>query len=243
MRITLCVCLICATVVSAQEPSDAATILNRAIASHGGKEKLATLKCHYLKRRAKFFDSNVTTESWIQYPAKSKDVTSVHRLGQARSLVAVQNGDTVWEKVDGLPTHAVDKDEVLFCKEGMYRGEVLHFYPLVEERNKFVLSTLNRERIDGRWNDRVHVASMGHEDIDLYFDSESSLLTACQHRSIKPGATGKMTELLFSNYQDFHGVKLGKNVRIKLDGVVMWEEELVDFRPMKDFPMETFAQP
>jgi hypothetical protein len=89
----------------------------------------------------------------------------------------------------------------------------------------------------------IRVTSSGHVDVDLFFDAESSMLTSCKYGLIDPDPLGKRAEVFFNDYTDLDGLKYARKVTVKIDGKVFLNEEVLELRPLKEFPPATFAKP
>lgn len=210
---TLCVISLLAAVclsrlgyASAEEPKG---IIEKAIAAHGGNERLAELKALRMKAAGTVnlgVEVPFTWETTWQSPRKIKIAAELESAGQKVGFVQGFDGVNAWGSVNGAVV-GVEGRKLDELRAQIQLRRVLTLVPLLTDKS-FVLTSLDDAVIEGKAASGVKVSARGERDISLYFDKESGLLTKVDRLVLDDAKIEEVPqEDLLSDYREIDGVK------------------------------------
>jgi hypothetical protein len=214
-----------------QDPPSPERVISRAVAAHGGKEKIQQLLAYRLTARGvtklgteELFDC---TCEFVCKVEKTKKVLTVSAKGFTHQIVTVFNGTNAWRKVDSQLEN-LGKDGVADNTRDAYEAHVAQLYTLIEGDNRPKLEAIDDATIDGSPAYGILVRSEGQRDIRLYFDMKSLLLVKTARVDNDEGKQ-ILVEHFLSDYRDHDGLKLPFKKLIQLDGKFGSKVEVVRF--------------
>jgi hypothetical protein len=235
---------ITAPIVRAQD--DVRAVIEKAIAAHGGKERIAAIKAVQTKTRGTLMiggaEAPFTAETIAQPPGQIKNTLDCEVQGKKQSLVQVVNGDKVGVSINGQ-AQAVGDKMLNEMRELQYAERISTLLPLLEDRT-LELSAAGEGRVDGVVVVGVRVASRGHKDIVLRFDRTSGLLIGAERRTLDPNTLREVVqEEIYGDYKDAGGLKKPMKVTVTKDGKKYVQAEVLEIRYLDRLDDKVFAQP
>ncbi len=217
MRSLLAAVLVCGTAALgyAGDQEDALAIVEQAIKAHGGDDALA--KAHLAVRNGEGVmyqagkEVSFTDEMTWNLPDQWRDAVEIQK--SVRFTIAV-NGDKAWQAVAGAATE-VGAERLKELREEIYILWLETLTPL--KMDGFDLAPLPEIKVNSQSAVGVRVASKGHADAKLYFDTRTRLLVKVE-RTAEDAGLKLDKEYLLSDHKDFDGVKLPTHVVEILDG-------------------------
>ncbi len=236
--------LLCLGPVPVRAQSPAQTILDQAIAAHGGEKNLTTLKAGYLQSQGTAYlpaPVSVTNLTVYQLPDHLKQIQEINSPTQKLRLVTGFAHEKAWMTVNGQ-SREVDKKILTEIGEALH---LLRVNRLVALREKpFRLSPLPEVKVNNRPAQGLRVSLEGHRDIDLYFDRETHLLVSLAHRVPDARSGKEVTEVrLYSDYHSVNGVQEPKKVIIWRDGQKFLEGEVTEAQILEKVDTNIFKSP
>lgn len=236
--------LLCLGPVPARALSQARTLLEQAIAAHGGDKNLTTLKAGYLQSQGTAYLPGpvaITNLTVYQLPDRLKQIQEINGPAQKLRLVTGFAHDKAWMTVNGQ-NREVDKKLLTEIGEALH---LLRVNRLVALREKpFRLSLLPEVKVNNRPAQGLRVSLEGHRDIDLYFDRETHLLVSLAHRVPDARSGKEVTEVrLYSDYRSVNGIQEPKKVLIWRDGQKFLEGEVTEAQILEKVDPKIFENP
>src|SRR5262245_13302489 len=164
-----CLSFVCANSARAQD--DAKAIIERAIAAHGGADKLDK----FLAGRAQSKGSIAAQGGQVpfvsvvvyQLPDKVKNTTEFTLQGGARPITQIMNGDKIGVVINGLAQQVLpaQADEM---RQAAHGRNLRRLTPLLKG-DKYKLETVTEKQIAGKTAVGVKVTADGARDVRLYF--------------------------------------------------------------------------
>lgn len=187
-----------------QAQTDPAAVIQKAMDAQGGKEAL--IKAQKCKRTSSGVFSFGQTQSFtdefvLALPDKLR-LTIV--LGMSEKLILCANGDSGWASASGI-AQALPKEKFLELKDEAYFLRVVNLVELMAPGAK--LSPLGESKIDNQAVIGVKASISSGNDVSLFFDKETGLLTKAERKS-KQSGVDVLKGTLFSNYKSFGPVKM-----------------------------------
>jgi hypothetical protein len=249
MRLTWCAFLVSglmqATLAARADDGTAAqALVDKAVAAHGGRNRLEMLPAVTGKCKGTFHRLGAalafTGEFAFQGPDRSKFDIETEVDGQKYRQVLVLAGRQGWVKVNDN-TEEQDKDDLAEAQAEAYAEWVATLVPLKDK--KFRLAPLGEFAVDGRPALGIKVSSEGQRDVDLYFDRAKSLLVKTQTR-VKDDDGQEVTEETFmSDYKEVQGTQQAMKVIVKRDGKPYVEIEVTHCQLAAKLDDSVFAKP
>jgi hypothetical protein len=223
----------------ADDSTDPRAIVQKAIQSMGGEEKLARFQAQTWKEKATYFGASPPERYEATYVARWPDKLRVDIQGDFTLAI---DGLTGWQTTREK-TRALSKEEWEEHKEGTYCLWVMSLLPL--QNPAFRLKVLGEREVSNRAALAVRVSNMGHFDMTLYFDKGTGLLTRSETR-FREAKTGKEIdqEMTFSSYKDEEGsgIKNPTHTSIKRNGKRVVEADL-ELKHLQILDDHIFAKP
>ena len=245
--LSLAVCLALAAAGGARADEVVNAILDKAIKAHGGADKLAREGAARTRSKGTIEilgGLSFTEESLVQDPDKLKSTLQLEVMGQNVTVVTAFSKDKGWYQANGQ-TMDMDAKMLDAMKEALYLIRVAKLTALRDNKDKALeVSILGEDKVDGRPVIGIRVASKGHNDISLFFDKETGLVSKLVHRSPDPMSGQEITEeRIIQEYQDLDGLKVAKKALINHDGKKFMEVEVLEVKLVDKVDDSEFAKP
>lgn len=249
MRRLVGVCCVAAVLGGAargDEEAEARAVLERAIAAHGGAEKLARYTAATMKIRGRLHNglgaacdfTGVTAAA----PRKLRVEVYLTVPGRGLKTVQVLNGGQGWmahnDQVRPLSREELDEE-----KEHLYVGVVSHLVALREKHYR--VEALGEADIYGREAVGLRVRRKGRRDVNLYFHKMTGLLlrTECLVKDLESGGREFVVETLYDDYRPVDGVQVAHRFTIRRDGRLYVQSEAVEVKVAERLDDRLFARP
>jgi hypothetical protein len=220
-------------------------VVERAVAAHGGQDRLARVRADKVKVRGKFFvggrETEFTAETTVQLPAQFKNVMHFTADGKEHTLVQVLNGDDGFVTLDGQP-QKLPPAALAEMRETMQVDRAVRLVPLLSDP-AFTLAALGEAKAGDRPAVGVKVTARGRKELRLYFDKETALLVKTEH--VLDDGQGKEVrqEEFYGDFRDLGGYRRPVRVTAFRDGKKIMEAELTDAKYLDRVDEAEFAKP
>ena len=197
----------------------ALTVIDRAVKAHGGAAPLVRSQTavrtargtlHVLAKEVAFSE-----ELTLQLPERLRSRLEVGEGAQKGQIVQVVNGDKGW-LLSGGTVQEIGKERLGELREEAYLLWLTTLLPLQKDQT-LELTPLPESKLNDQTVNGVKVASKGHADVKLYFDSKSGLLVKSERR-LEEGGVAFDQEYLYSDHKDSDGGKLPTRITEQRNG-------------------------
>jgi hypothetical protein len=237
---------LCGGEVRGDEETEVRAVLDRAIAAHGGAEKLARYTAATMKIRGRLHNGQGETCDFsgltAAVPRKLRVEVYLNVLGRECKTVHVLNGDRGWvaqnDRVRPLTREQLEEEQ-----EHLHAGVVTHLLNLRDKRYK--LSPLGESNLHGRNAVGVRVRHKGRRDVNLYFDRYTGLLLRieCLVKDLESGGREFVVETLYDDYRPVEGVQVAHRFTIRRDGRLYVQSQAVEVKVGEKLDEGLFARP
>ena len=232
--------------VRGDEETEVRAVLDRAIAAHGGAEKLARYTAATMKIRGRIHNARGETCDFTgvtaAVPRKLRVEVNLTVQGRDYKTVQVLNGNQGWmahnDQVRPLTKEQLDEEQ-----EHLYAAIVSHLVALRDKRYK--LASLGDGNIHGRDAVGLRVRRKDRRDVNLYFDKATGLLlrTECLVKDLDSGGREFIVETLYDDYRPVDGVQVAHRFTIRRDGRLYVQSEAVEVKVAEKLDDRQFARP
>jgi hypothetical protein len=233
--------------VARASDDDARGVVEKAIKSQGGADKVAKLRIMRIKAEGTI---NLVPgqpaipfviEDWWRMPDQYKTTSQFELGGKKVNQTQALDGETGWMQFDGM-TQDMPKEAVAEMREQQY-AENLDRLGFLKDKG-IDLTALGESKIDGRAAAGVLIKSKGHRDVKLWFDKETGLLVKREHKVLDSG-TGKEVsqEVVFSDYRETDGVKHYRALTAYRDRQKIIEAKVREIEFFDKLDRKVFAKP
>ncbi len=229
----------------AQQPENLArSVLMKAIKAHGGEDRFRQFNTCRMKYKGTFYLEEkkampLEVENWENKPLSHKGVLSMTFDEGKLTFIQVVTGSTGWRRVGDEITD-LTKDE-LDGRIGFDTG--LRLFVEFLDPSKYKLAVLPEKRIDSRTLLGVRVSANKKADVDLYIDSETSLLSSTSSTHLSGRHKGKLVVEVFENYRDVSSTKISHKKTVFKEGKKYMEADLQEIEILKKLSPSVFAKP
>jgi hypothetical protein len=212
----------------------AKAVVERAVAAHGGAEKLSRARADRSRWRGVVWAGNAsapfTSEVTVRLPKKYKSSVTLREGDRTRVVVHEVDGDAATITIDGVEqkvqgTHANQLRQTLELEA------VMRLAPLLDEK-AYVLTLLGDFRMGAQTLVGVLVKGGGQREVKLYFDRQTSLLVKAEQK-IDGDGKDVVQEVLYRDHRDVGGYKRPGRAAVYRDGKKVMEAELIDAVPLE----------
>ena len=225
--------------------NDPRLIIEKAIEAHGGKERLNGQKAEIVRMEGTISAQGLTgtfhSVTSVQLPNQFKNVMRCSILGMETSIVQVLNGEQAWMTING-ETRPIPEALRAEMEQTKYAEQVLRLVPLIEDK-AYRLSLLDEIKLEGQPVVGVRVQSKGHNDIDLYFDQKTGLLTKTQRTSLNGMLLPVKQEVYWSGYEKKDGINRPMKYLAFQDGKKMSNAAITEVRYPEKIDDKEFVKP
>lgn len=236
--------LVAAWLLAAPAPGqDAAAVVQKAVAAHGGAETLNKYPANVSKMAGKLsifgMDVAMTGTMSSSVPGKVKLDMTLDVSGQKVAIVQVVNGDKVKQTQNGKPEKLSDIQEAELKQMGPAQ-EVSLLTPLLDAK-KYTLGAEKDADVGGNPAAVVTVKAKGLKDLKLFFDKKTGLLVQMERKGLDP-ASKEVTEVTrFSDYKDVKGLKVPMKSVVEHDGKPFLTLTVTEYTPLEKIDDKEFS--
>jgi len=189
---------------------DAKEIIRKAIAAHGGAEKLEKFKGARSASKGSIsimgMDLDFTADMVSQFPDKQKTTIKLEVMGNAATIVQLLNGDKMSLTVNGMPAPLMDaqKDSL---KQSLALQKVMNLTPLLSDKS-YELKAIPGTKVGDKDTVGVEVKGKDLKECKVYFDKDTNLIARVDHKGMDPTGMNEVDQqVTLSDYKDVQGVK------------------------------------
>ncbi len=243
-----CAALACCSlfVHLAAAQDDPQALVDKAIAAHGGAEKIARMNRVHSRAEGTIDvlpgqpAMPFVGESW-RMDGDSKMTITIRVQGIKMVVTDAVHGDTQWRQLQGR-TQELSKEEVAEIQESRYVDRLAKLSFLRDDAIE--LTTLAESKIGDKPALGILAKSQGRRDVKLYFDKESGLLAKVEHPALDL-LSGKEVaeELVLSDYQDKDGLKYAMRSALYRDGKKIMDGKVTELKFVDKLDQAIFARP
>jgi hypothetical protein len=243
VRVCLLTCLLQAPAAGARADEGRA-ILERAVAAHGGEDRIARTTVGHARLRGKadlpdFPPCDLTWEETFDLPGRYHRVIHVEAVGRVFRLEYAITGKTGWLRhgqAEATDVHLKEAPSVERSWQGM-----LAMLPLVRDAGEELAVLPERD-----WKGRrlVGVRATAPQEGDLYFDKATGLLTLsrCASASLLPGKE-VVRDLAYESYKDIEGVRYPTRLTGTREGAPLMDLTVTSIQFLDKVDDSVFARP
>ena len=223
----------------AQEPVSLTEVVEQAIQTAGGAERLSRLTAQTWRAKMKIHEGEqvrtVDAKYAVQWPDKL-------RSDVAGSYTMVRNGDAGW-LMQGKIVQDLTTDQLLFLKEDMYVNWLRTLAPLRGKGLRY--QSVPPIEVEGRETVGVRVSSANHRDVVFLFDKQTHDVVKTETQSRGLGEEGELAniESFYSKFEKVAGTRVPTRVKIVRDGELFMEIEISDIQRSEKLDAKLFARP
>jgi hypothetical protein len=237
------VLVLSATLVQGQETPQA--VVQRAIAAHGGQERLARVRADRVRSRGTLFvgTSSVPfrSETTVQLPSQFKNVIQMTVGDKTKTVVHLLDGDKAAIVIDGQP-QPVSGPLLAQLRQTLQLNHLTRLVPLVSDP-EFTLAWAGETTINGRPAVGVRVTRRSQRPVCLYFDKPSGLLVKAEQTVDGPAGGEVKQEACYSGYRDLGGYRRPGKMTAYRDGHKVMEAELLEAEALGHIDAQEFTRP
>ena len=239
--------LVCVLTIvnSAAAQDEAKAVIERAIAAHGGADKLDKFLAGRVQSKGAITaqGGQVPFVSVVVYqlPDKVKNTTEFTLQGGSRPITQIMNGDKIAVVINGI-TQQVLPAQADEMKQAAHARNLRRLTPLLKG-DKFNLAMAGDKQIAGKSAVGVKVTAEGAREVRLYFDKSNDLLLAQERHSFD--AAGKPTEQqeIYSDYREAEGIKYPAHTAVMQNGERYIVSEVVSIKLLPKVESREFTIP
>jgi hypothetical protein len=226
-------------------PETPRALIERAIAAHGGAERLGSLRAEKVRLQGKVFVPGkdlvpFTAEVTLQLPDRFKQVAKL-TTDKVHTLVQIVDGDKVATVVDDQP-QPLPATALAELRMTLDLQRAVRLVPLLMDRDSR-LTALNPEKANNRSVLGVKVSAKGHRDVRLYFDQETGLLVKTEHTRDDGSGKELLQEEFYGDFKDFGGFRRWTRIVVFREGKKLMEAEVLDVRYFDKLDDSEFTKP
>jgi hypothetical protein len=243
----LALCLIAAAVLfpladlQADETSELQSVIEKSVESAGGLENLDRAQKHRGREEGTFHGVGDGMPFTAVFASDPPNRFRIDIHGVLTTVVTPAQG---WVNLRGT-TQPMNKAQLQEQLEEQYIGWVVSLVPLVKQKDRFKLSSIEGEQVDGRETIGIEVASEGHRNVKLFIDKETHDLLKARYKvkSLEQGLAEVDQELIVKKHMEVAGAKLPSEMVILRDGQKYVEAKITEIEPVQEFADAVFAKP
>jgi hypothetical protein len=231
--------------VAAFAQGDARKIIEQSAAAHGGSKLLTQFPAARVKVKGTLVVNGQPTtysgESVYWLPDRVHN--RIEFSGQSVPQVVEQtlNGDRMAMSVCGL-TQQVSESQGRELKMALYCRELERLSPLLNHP-EYKLRAIGEKSILDKRVTGVRVSRAGFQDVTLYFDPTTHLLHSLERPGIDAKGDKVEQQEVFLEFKEAGGIKYPSKTKVKQNGHLVLESEVVEFVPLERVDAKIFAIP
>jgi hypothetical protein len=229
----------------AQEQPTPRAILEKAIAAHGGMERLSQVRADWIRMNGSLFlagkEIPFSSETTVQLPGQLKCVQRVSSPSGAYTLVQVLNNDKLWMTHNGQP-HAMSPTAQVEMREILHLDRAIRLVPLLNDP-AYEVAYVGESKVNDRPALGLKVTAKGRKELRLYFDRETGFLVKTEHTLDDSMGKEVRKEAYYSDFRDLGGFRRPVKIVAFRDGKKVMEGELLEAKYFERLPDTEFKQP
>ncbi|GIW82714.1 MAG: hypothetical protein KatS3mg105_4521 [Gemmatales bacterium] len=192
--------------------SEVQAIIDKAIAAHGGKDRLNRLKARYVKSKGVLHFAGglpFTQEIYYEAPSRIKETTDVNK---EQVITTVFNGKEGWIILNGKQ-QKVDKKILEELKEAAHQAQITRLIGLTDAALKLAPVQAEDDTLG------VKVAAKGYRDLFLFFDKKTGRLVRTERQALDMKSGELVKEVTrFSEWKTVDGITVPLKIDVRRDG-------------------------
>lgn len=221
------------------EKQTALSRLEKAIAAHGGGDRLKMLQCQIQNLTGTLHDEQTEQEIQLHFPKKLRlKVTKRGPMGGIDESIVVMDGEAGWFVKAGS-SHEMPSHFLRDVKSEMVFRWILTLLPLRDAG--VIVRPVDGPKVNNRPTNGIRVQLKDHPVVNLYFDTETGLLVR-SFGQWKEALILQNREITFSNHKQTSGLMLPGHLIESRDGKV-WYDCDVAYRFPASLDQKDFVQP
>jgi hypothetical protein len=220
-------------------------VIEKAIAAHGGYEKLAAIRADKVKVKGTLRVGPTampfTNEMALQLPGQFKSVVTITEANRTHQIVHLLDMDKATILLDGQ-AQTVAGAHLAQLHQTLQLEQALRLVPLLND-SAFTLHLLPEVKYNTFVYAGVRITGKGQRDLDLYFDRGTGLLVKAAHRLDGPGGKDILQEAYYGDYRDLGGYRRPCKVVIFRDGKRVMEADVIEARRLERIDPVEFTRP
>jgi hypothetical protein len=238
MRGLLLVCLLPLGAWAAESPQE---LLVRAIAAHGGVERLTADRAERVQMRGVHFVGSTevpfTNTLTLHLPGRYKSVVT---LGKS-TVTQVLDGERAALLLDGKP-QKFSETQLAQLRQTLALNQTMRLVPLLRDKG-VSLTALGEYTIQGVAVVGIAVKRTGLPDVKLFFDKRTALLRASEQVLETPGTTPLVQQARYSDHRDVGGYVRPGKIAVYRDGKKVMEAVLSEAKLLDRIGADEFRLP
>lgn len=229
-----------------REPRTAEELLDRALSAHGGEKRLKQLKALRTTQEGRMWikpgqsPTDYSFEEFYQHPGKLKQTIVFKYLGMMQHQQFGCSGGTCWEWRNGRfvqPRDTVRQQLV----DSMHVAALRSLFPLRDGYRQ--LSLCDPLQVDGKTLPGLSVKTQGEQDAELYFDSQTYLLSRIRVGAFNGEGERVTKEISFHDYRDWNGRKYASRITAADNGFQTLDARITGVEFFPELAENTFQKP
>ncbi len=214
---------------SALEPEK---VIEKAIAAHGGNEKLSKFMLNKIEGTTTGKDVDLTWEETFHFPGRLRKSLKGKFDGQKKDNLFVQNGERAWSQDNGGEVVATSPN----WEAGGILGQIVSLPTLIDQKGK-KHTPIRDFNFAGR-----SVVGIKVENTESYFDKKTWLMAGIKI-NLKIHPKEVIVETAYSDYKDIEGVNLPQKLEIKMNGIPFFTHHITKITILDKVDDNLFDKP
>jgi hypothetical protein len=235
----------CSATLARADDKDPTAILDKAIKSLGGEEKLKKVDAISVKSKLTMtFNGNtndLVSHATVQGLDHYRGEIEGEFGGNPFKGVTVINGDKGWRKF-GENNMDLDEDALANEKRRVYL-QIIPSLLMPLKGKGFKLEGVAEEKVGDKPAAGIKATGPDGKDFTLYFDKESGLPVKLVAKVVGFQGDEYTQETTYKDYKDFEGIKKATKAESKRDGETFIKSELTEFKILDKVDPKTFSEP
>lgn len=229
----------------ADSDKDALEIVDKAIAAHGGADKLRKAKGETWKAKGVMTAGGMSMAYNADYvfagPDKFRFDINLEIAGMKMKLAVATDGKVAWEQM-GPQLQVMAKEKQTEFDHNVYVMNLSYLLPLKEKM--YTLTTLGESKVGAQTVVGIKVARDGKRDVNMYFEKSTGLLAKTSSMVNDEFEKKEMLqETLMTGYREKDGVKVFDKLTIIRGGKTYIVEEMMEQKALEKVDERLFAKP
>jgi hypothetical protein len=224
---------------------DAKELIKKAIAAHGGADKIDKFKGARAAAKGSVslmgMDLEFTADTISQFPDKQKITIKLDFGGMAATVIQTVNGDKASLSFNGMsmPLPDAQKDSL---KQSCAIQKMMNLTPLLSDKG-YELKAIPGVKIGDKETVGVEVKGKDLKDpVKVYFDKSTNLIARVEHKGLDPMGMNEINqEITMSDYKDVQGVKKPMKTVVSHDGTKFMEQNVTKLELVEKIDDKEFA--
>jgi hypothetical protein len=226
-------------VIAQDDPKE---LIRKAIAAHGGAEKLDKYKGTRTTIKGTIsiagMDIDFTADSVSQDPDREKTTIKFEANGTSITIVQLVNGDKFSMTMNGAAMD-LPENQKSDMKSSLELHKMTKLTPLLSDKS-YEIKMLPAIKVDDKDALGIEVSCKELKGAKIYFDKATNLIIKTEQKGLDPMGSEVTREVILSDYKDVNGLKHPMKTLINHDGKKFMEAttskvEIVEKIPDSEF--------